>query len=96
MYCFAGNGTGFVYALNGVDGTVKWSYNANAGTSVLTPVQSPALSGDESVLYVGYTGGSRSMTALLTSTGSVKWTRSNSGDILFSPVIGGDGTVYYA
>ncbi|MBF0559587.1 MAG: PQQ-binding-like beta-propeller repeat protein [Nitrospirae bacterium] len=95
---YAGSDDGKLYAISS-DGTLKWSYAT--GGKVYS---SPAI-GSDGTVYVGYTG---SYTGLcnnklyaINGDGTLKWSYTTSfagggstSCSLFSPVIGGDGTVY--
>jgi len=84
---YVGTHIGVVYAFF-PDGNVKWTYDINAWVQ-----SSPALSSDESTIYVGANDGY--LSAINASDGSLKW-RCNLGAVYVfsSPTVGPDGVIY--
>ncbi len=75
-----------MYAVNIQDGSRVWSINLNAAV-----VSSPALSSDETVLYIGSVSG---MYALNTTTGRMVWYARINSAILGGPLVDVSGNVY--
>lgn len=79
-------GSGVVYALDGVAGSIKWQFRSTCFSST------PAV-GANGTVYVG--GGDHQVHAFGAGDGSVRWSYSAGGYAFSaSPAIGADGTIY--
>lgn len=85
VYVRADNGR--LYALNPVDGTIRW--NTDLGTSTSTSYTSPSIAPDGTI----YCASAASRLVALNPDGTIKWTF-NTDFFLGSPAIGSDGTLY--
>jgi outer membrane protein assembly factor BamB len=93
---YFGSQGGHIYAINGGNGVLKWTFPAN-GSTLGSILSSPAISSD-GTLYVTCTDGH--LYAITASTGVLAWQFPQSGQaalgaIQSSPAIGTDGTVYF-
>src|SRR5690606_35151209 len=79
-----------LYALNGIDGTLKWQYQANR----FDITSSPTIGADGTIYvnaeyqYQGY------LYALYPNSGILKWTLPLVFGLTESPAIGSDGIIY--
>lgn len=72
------------------DGTKKWDYTTTTEGSGIQ--SSPAISSDESVIYVG--SSDKKLYAINTSDGSKKWSYTTNGGLRSSPAIDSSGNIY--
>ena len=82
-----------MYAINPVDGSIKWTYLPNGNTGMLTsPVSSsPAVLGDGTI----YIGSMNTTLQAIHPDGTLKWAVSpSSSSIDASPAVATDGTIY--
>ncbi|NPA38141.1 MAG: PQQ-binding-like beta-propeller repeat protein, partial [Chlorobi bacterium] len=89
---FGADGGGYVFALNANDGSVIW----NNQVSTRTYYTGTTLAADGKTLYCGFYTGNNDIKALNTSDGSVKWEYDIINGVTGTPVIGADGTIYFA
>ncbi len=80
-------GDGWFYALDQCTGELLWSQNMHGWTE-----SSPALSNDNSIVYVG--SKSSMLTAMDTQTGDKIWEFQTGGAITCSPTVDSEGTIY--
>ncbi len=72
-------------------GVIRWSTDIEGAQNIQAQ---PALSPDSRTLYIASTGDGERLFALDTSTGEVKWRANVGPNILSSPIVGADGTIY--
>lgn len=91
---------GFLYAIN-PDGTLKWKYILNEGTTVYM-IGSPAIGTDGTIYFASnyYASGWHAKLNAVKPDGTLKWGYSVSqgayGGNIASPAVGTDGTIYFA
>ncbi|MBN78710.1 MAG: hypothetical protein CMJ70_01110, partial [Planctomycetaceae bacterium] len=89
-YVYFGCNDNKVYAVNGATGTEVWSYNT---TGHVRGANTPAIASDGTV-YVGSDSGK--LYSLNGTTGAENWAFNAGAWLRGSPVIGTDGTIYFA
>ena len=86
---YVGSHDGMLYAFDGMNGSVKWTFQTNDDIRF----NSPTLSADATVYIGSYDG---ALYALDSNDGSLRWQFSTGGVISgSSAAIGWDGTVYF-
>ena len=80
-----GPASGYLFALNPMDGSTRWSFPCSR------VISSPAV-GSDGTIYFG--ANDFTVYALNSMDGSVKWSFTSGGPVQSAPAIGADGTLY--
>jgi outer membrane protein assembly factor BamB len=87
---YFGTNDGDLYALNTVNGAVRWSYSIPDTFTERAIYSAPAIGIDGSI----YFGSENKRVYALSASGSFKWLFPSTGAVLSSPIADGNGTVY--